>query len=158
MLPENRAHLLAHASAHLSVGMTMEDLPLRECWRLAVSGTEDGVGRIGFIAPDGGPDIVPINYIVTRRQIYCRTSPGTKATAIMKNPQVAFEVDGTDGVKRWSVVFRGVAWRMEDESEIYDSGITGADPLVPLPTTVFLRIAPLRVSGRRFTARVENHS
>ncbi len=140
----------------LSRGTTVEELSTRECWRLADD--ESGVGRMGFIAPDGAPDIVPLNFLVAQRQIYCRTSPGTKTAALTRNPQVAFEVDGIAGAKRWSVVFRGIAWRMDDETEIYASGVTALTPHLPLPTTVFLRIAPLHVVGRRFTARAAHES
>lgn len=135
---------------------TIERLSDRECWDLAAA--TDGPGRLGFIAPDGAPDVVPLDFAVTNRQIYCRTSPGAKATAITDNPQVAFEIDGVAGAQRWSVVFRGVAWRMEEQAEIDQSGITALAPSLPLPTDVFLRIAPLRVTGRRFTAAPREHT
>lgn len=134
----------------------IEHLTDRECWELAASA--HGPGRLVFIAPDGAPDVVPLDFTVTNRQIYCRTSPGTKATAITDNPQVAFEIDGAAGAQRWSVVFRGVAWRMEEQPEIDRSGVAALTPSLPLPTDVFLRIAPLRVTGRRFTAVPRQHA
>ena len=135
---------------------TIERLSDRECWELAAAA--EGPGRLAFISPDGAPDVVPLDFIVTNRQVYCRTSPGTKATAITDNPQVAFEIDGVAGAQRWSVVFHGVAWRMEEHAEIDRSGITALTPSLPLPTDVFLRIAPLRVTGRRFTVAPQEHA
>lgn len=135
---------------------TIERLSDRECWELATAA--HGPGRLAFIAPDGAPDVVPLDFTITNRQIYCRTSPGAKATAIIDNPQVAFEIDGIAGTQRWSVVFRGVAWRMEERAEIDQSRITALTPSLPVPTDVFLRIAPLRVTGRRFTAVPRQHA
>lgn len=136
--------------------MPIEHLSDEQCWELATAA--HGPGRLGFIAPDGAPDVVPLDFTITNRQIYCRTSPGTKATAITDNPQVAFEIDGVAGAQRWSVVFRGVAWRMEERAEIDQSRVTDLTPSLPVPTHVFLRIAPLRVTGRRFTAVPRSHA
>lgn len=65
------------------------------------------VGRIAF-ASDDGVDIEPVHYVHKFGWLYARTSKGAKLEAIIRQPQVAFEVDEVKGLFDWqSVVVTG---------------------------------------------------
>ncbi|THE07508.1 pyridoxamine 5'-phosphate oxidase family protein [Microbacterium oleivorans] len=130
----------------------VEDLDLSEAWRLIESGYR---GRLSVIGGDDAPDIFPLDYVTRSRQIYCRTAPGMKALLLARNPRVAFEVDGDGTAGAWSVVIRGVAWRVDDADDAAQSGVTDFRSSAPPPRDVLLRIAPFSVLGRRLRARLE---
>ena len=76
------------------------------------------VGRLAVIVGES-PEIFPVNHVVDRGTVVFRTARGTKLSAALENPAVAFEVDGYDAVNgdAWSVVVKG---RAEEVKEMYD--------------------------------------
>jgi uncharacterized protein len=125
----------------------VETLDVDECWRLLRLGS---VGRLAFSGLDGGMDILPINYLTYERRVFFRTAPGGKLGKIQAHPEVAFEVDGQDDKRRWSVVVHGTAQPLLDASEIEQSGIEWLISWSPTRKAYFVRIDPRDVSGRRF--------
>jgi nitroimidazol reductase NimA-like FMN-containing flavoprotein (pyridoxamine 5'-phosphate oxidase superfamily) len=117
-----------------------------ECWNLLA---RRELGRLA-VAVDGKPDIFPVNYVVNGARLLFRTAPGSKLADLSSNPDVAFEVDEYDATSAASVVLKGVATRLELQSEI---DLADALPLASwIPTLKYrwVRIAPVSISGRRF--------
>jgi uncharacterized protein len=124
------------------------ELATSACWTLLRS---VDVGRLA-VCVDGLPDIFPVNFVVDRGTVVFRTAIGTKLTAAVTNPDVAFEVDGyhADTGEAWSVVLKGRAGKISDLQELLD---TTSFPLAPWhaePKQQFVRIEPSTVTGRRF--------
>jgi len=134
------------------VGNGVEELDAQECWRLLTLGK---VGRLAVLAHDGHPDVMPLNYLAHGGSLYFRTAPGGKLQSIEGHPEVAFEIDGQDARRRWSVVVRGSAHRLTDAAEIRASGIAELMTWSPTKKEEFVRVDPSTVSGRRFTKRFE---
>lgn len=61
------------------------------------------VGRMAY-TDRGRAEIEPISYVYDRGEIYGRTSPGTKLTALQHDDRVAFEVDEVEGLLEWRSV------------------------------------------------------
>jgi len=131
-------------------GGSIEVVSADDAWGLVEAAD---LGRLCLIGVDEAPDVFPMNYLARDRQIYCRTSEGGKLNLIGMNPRVAFEIDSGDSPSAWSVVIRGVAWRIDDPYDISDSGIRQLLSASPTGGDVFLRIAPLTITGRRFSSR-----
>jgi nitroimidazol reductase NimA-like FMN-containing flavoprotein (pyridoxamine 5'-phosphate oxidase superfamily) len=120
-----------------------------ECWRLLASA---GLGRLALVGGDG-VDIVPVNFLVKDREIFFRSGPGAKMIGLTDHPLVAFEADGISDRRRWSVVVRGTARRMDVDEDIESSGVLSLLSRTPLETWNFVRLAPTGISGRQFAAR-----
>ncbi|MEZ0580285.1 pyridoxamine 5'-phosphate oxidase family protein [Nocardioides sp. MH1] len=104
------------------------------------------VGRIAF-ADDSGPDVLPVNYMMSGEDVLIATSAYGAIARAATNGRVAFEVDELDGYTEsgWSIVVRGRATR---EAPF----VTSADkprPWVDGVRTYVLRITPDVISGRR---------
>jgi nitroimidazol reductase NimA-like FMN-containing flavoprotein (pyridoxamine 5'-phosphate oxidase superfamily) len=125
----------------------VETLDVDECWRLLRLGS---VGRLAFSGLDGGMDILPINYLTYERRLFFRTAPGGKLGKIQAHPEVAFELDGQDDRRRWSVVVHGTAEALLDPSEVEQSRVEWLISWSPTRKEHFVRIDPRDVSGRRF--------
>jgi nitroimidazol reductase NimA-like FMN-containing flavoprotein (pyridoxamine 5'-phosphate oxidase superfamily) len=133
------------------VGNGVEELDAEECWRLL---TLSKVGRLAVLGHDGHPDVMPLNHLAHDGSLYFRTAPGGKLQSIEQHPEVAFEIDGQDARRRWSVVVRGSARRLTDPAEIEASGIAQLMSWSPTKKEEFVRVDPSTVSGRRFTKRL----
>lgn len=129
----------------------IEKLDTAECWRLAQSAQ---LGRLAVGRLDGAPDVFPVNHLVHEGSVYLRTGPGSKLRAIMSAPEVAFEIDGEDADRHWSVVIHGTARRMTVAEEIEASGILRLASWTPTPKHIFVRITPTDITGRRFARSV----
>ncbi len=118
-----------------------------ECLELLEPG---GVGRVGFGSPDGIM-MLPVNFAVTANTIIFRTAPDT-LLALHADAQVSFEVDRLDEALRegWSVLVHGHARKVTDEREVQhlEDG-THLEPWAGGARDVYVRIAPIRISGRR---------
>lgn len=125
----------------------VETLDVDECWRLLRLGT---IGRLAFSGLDGGLDLLPVNYLTYERCVYFRTAPGSKLGKLQAHPEVAFEIDGQDDHRRWSVVVHGAAHVVMDPVEIEQSGIDWLISWSPTAKEYFVRIDPDAVTGRRF--------
>lgn len=127
--------------------------------------TRHHVGRLAFTV-DGKADIEPIHYTFRDEWIYCRTSAGTKLTALTQRPWVAFEVDEVEGPFDWrSVVVHGTMYPITDHPsdrearqqaiqavrEFNPTAFTAADP-VP-ERAALVRIYVHSLAGRRATSQ-----
>ena len=117
-----------------------------ESWRLMTG------AQLGRLATSIGDDIevFPVNYVVDHRSIVFRTAEGSKLFELTVNSRVAFEVDESAGDGGWSVVLHGEAKVLDDEDEIAAAQTLPLRPWVPTIKTIFVRVLPQRVSGRRF--------
>lgn len=109
------------------------------------------VGRIAFLS-EGRPEIMPVNFVVDAdSSVVFRTDRGTKLTAVLDQPAVAFEVDGVDpdGQWGWSVVVRGEAREIAGATDLRRAEALGLWPWVPGDKAHWIRIVPTRVTGRR---------
>jgi nitroimidazol reductase NimA-like FMN-containing flavoprotein (pyridoxamine 5'-phosphate oxidase superfamily) len=125
-------------SAHLG------DLDESECWELL---HRSGLGRLATAA-GGRADIFPVNYLVHEGMVLMRTAPGTKLDQVEEAPEVAFEVDGHDAHRYWSVVIRGRARHLEDQARITRSGVLELVSWVPTDKHEFIEIEPTSIVGR----------
>jgi uncharacterized protein len=117
-----------------------------ECWRRL---GEAQMGRLA-LAAGGSVDIFPINFVISGGAVYFRTAPGDKLLELSANPDVAIEVDGFDEGSAWSVVLKGVAERLETQTEIDEADQLPLTPWVPTLKYRWVRINPTVVSGRAF--------
>jgi uncharacterized protein len=124
----------------------LEILESQECWRRL---GEAQLGRLA-IAAGGSIDIFPVNFVVSQGALYFRTAPGDKLLELSVNPDVAFEIDGFDEHSAWSVVVKGVAERLETQTEIDEADQLPLIPWIPTLKYRWVRINPTAVSGRSF--------
>jgi nitroimidazol reductase NimA-like FMN-containing flavoprotein (pyridoxamine 5'-phosphate oxidase superfamily) len=117
-----------------------------ESWQLLSS---VALGRL-VTSVDGEPAIFPVNFVVQHRTVLFRTAEGTKLVSAAINNQVLFEADDHGVSEGWSVIVQGTARILHTDEEI-DEAERGQ--LLPWTATVkqhYVRIRPLRISGRRF--------
>lgn len=118
---------------------------LDECWELL--GTSE-LGRLAVSVRDV-LDIYPVNYIVDGRSVVFRTTEGTKLLEITINNQVVFEADGWDDTQAWSVVVHGTARALDRETDILRADTLPLHQWLPTAKSVYIRITPQSVTGRR---------
>lgn len=118
------------------------------CWEL-MAGAE--VGRLA-VAAAGEIEIFPVNYALDGHAVVFRTAEGTKLVELVLAARVAFEADGRDDERglAWSVVIKGEARILERFDDIYRAQALGLESWSSTPKERFVRIAPTRVTGRRF--------
>lgn len=107
------------------------------------------IGRLA-VSLDDRPDIFPVNFLADGADLLVRTAHGTKTARIAENTHVAFEVDEVTSEHAWSVVVKGTARVITEQSAI---DLAERSPLwawSPEPKHVFLRISVAEVTGRRF--------
>lgn len=118
----------------------------QECWdRVAAA----PFGRLAMSVFDD-VDIVPVNAVLSRGDLYFRTAPGSKLAELTANPRVAFEIDGFDDDSAYSVVVKGTAERLELQAEIDAAEELPLRPWIPTLKYRWVRIRPDSVSGRAF--------
>lgn len=125
----------------------IEELDADDCWRLVEAAD---IGRLAVRAPDGHPDIYPLNHLVHGGAVFVRSAAGSKLGSIAAHPECAFEVDGVDDEWFWSVVMRGTARRMDTDADIIESGILDLISWSPTAKHDFVRFHPVSMTGRRF--------
>lgn len=129
-------------------------LGLQECLRLlAVGALEHRPGHLGIAAEpppwqagaSGGdaPTVLPVDYAFTGRDVVIRVGEGLFTKIADK--LVAFEVDGVEEGRDWSVLIRGLAQPIES----VDVGPRLPVPRVAEPGRRFVRIRSDVVRGRR---------
>ena len=121
-------------------------LPESECWQLLSSAP---LGRL-VTAPDGIPEIFPVNFVVQDRTVLFRTAEGAKLISSAMNKQVLFEADDYDAAEGWSVIVNGVTRSLHTDEEIEEAERA---QLLPWTATIkehYVRVLPRRVTGRRF--------
>jgi nitroimidazol reductase NimA-like FMN-containing flavoprotein (pyridoxamine 5'-phosphate oxidase superfamily) len=124
----------------------VRELDEQECWdRVAAA----PFGRLALSVFDD-IDIVPVNAVLSRGDLYFRTAPGSKLAELTANPRVAFEVDGYDDDMAFSVVVKGTAERLERQADIDAADQLPLTPWVPTLKYRWVRIHPTSVTGRLF--------
>jgi uncharacterized protein len=143
-------YCLAAAVSNVA-GMSVESQPISilsetESWNLLSS---VALGRL-VTSVDGEPAIFPVNFVVQHRSVLFRTSEGTKLVSAAINNQVLFEADDHGVTEGWSVIVKGTARILHTGEEIDEAERA---QLLPWTATVkqhYVRIRPLRITGRRF--------
>jgi nitroimidazol reductase NimA-like FMN-containing flavoprotein (pyridoxamine 5'-phosphate oxidase superfamily) len=133
--------------------VVLEELDEAECLRLIAPG---GVGRLVF-AGQFDLTVLPVNYKLHNGAILFRTAAqGTTdedlRTGIDRAEyRVAFEVDDFDTEARegWSVLVQGPAHHLDSEAEQSEAMAVGVVPWAGGDRDHFIRITPVRVTGRR---------
>ena len=89
----------------------LEDRVAGECLRLLAT---QGIGRVAFIV-DGEPTVLPVNFTLVEDVVVFRTAAGSAFDVLVREAEVAFEVDQADLAYHsgWSVVGRGRAEGLE---------------------------------------------
>jgi nitroimidazol reductase NimA-like FMN-containing flavoprotein (pyridoxamine 5'-phosphate oxidase superfamily) len=133
-----------------AAGATLEQLDERECRKLLAAG---GVGRFVFTT-GRGPVAVPVNYRMIGGDVVFRTAEDTSLTSVSDSQPVSFEVDRIDDAmsEGWSVLVTGRARRVSRD-ELRQLETLGVEPWAGGDRTVFLRLEPREVTGRRIQAR-----
>ncbi len=127
-------------------GEPVDILSLAECWGLLGSLT---LGRL-VTSVGGNPDIFPVNYAVQNRTVLFRTAQGTKLVSAAINHQVLFEADDHGLSEGWSVIVKGIARMLRTDEEIAVAEQAQVLPWTATPKQHYVRILPVRVTGRRF--------
>ncbi|OLP01586.1 pyridoxamine 5'-phosphate oxidase [Mycolicibacterium porcinum] len=124
----------------------VEILSERESWEL-LGGVS--LGRL-VTAVDDEAHIFPVNFVVQNRTILFRTAAGTKLISAAINNQVLFEADDHTTAEGWSVIVRGIARTLRSEDELEDAERAQLLPWTATSKTHYVRVSPVRVTGRRF--------
>lgn len=143
----------AQAAGPAAAGTAPGRLSEPECWELI---GPDGIGRIGFSSPYG-PLILPVNFKVLNQTIVFRTDEHGPLGEDLRTGiadaeyKVAFEIDAYDMAARagWSVLIQGNAHHVDSAAELETVRQTGVTPWAPGQRELYLRIIPIRVTGRR---------
>ena len=131
----------------------METLDEQECLRLVSS---EVIGRLAFV---GQYDLTvqPVNFRLVDGTILFRTAHDSLTGEDLRTGirhaeyQVAFEVDSFDEKARegWSVLIQGPAHHLDSEEEQGAALAAGVDPWPGGDKDHFIKITPVRITGRR---------
>lgn len=61
---------------------------------------ESRIGRLGCVH-EGGPYVIPVNYILDGSHIYIHSLPGRKLAALRANPRACLQVDSIADENHW---------------------------------------------------------
>jgi nitroimidazol reductase NimA-like FMN-containing flavoprotein (pyridoxamine 5'-phosphate oxidase superfamily) len=131
----------------------LEQLDEAECLRLIAPG---GVGRLAF-AGQFDLTVLPVNFKLVDGAVLFRTAADGTTEADLRTGianaeyRVAFEVDEFDPETRegWSVLVQGPAHHLDAEAEQAAAAIAGLESWAGGGRDHFIRITPVRVTGRR---------
>jgi nitroimidazol reductase NimA-like FMN-containing flavoprotein (pyridoxamine 5'-phosphate oxidase superfamily) len=131
----------------------LERLDEDECLRLISVG---GVGRLAY-SGRYGPTVLPVNYRMHEGSIVFRTAQDSSTDEDLRTGiahaeyRVAFEIDQIDAGARegWSVLIQGSAHHVDSEEERASVARAGVEPFPEGEREHFIRITPIRISGRR---------
>lgn len=112
--------------------------------------TAQQIGRIAWRAADG-VQILPVTYTWYQESVVFRTSPYGVLSELVREADVAFEVDHVDVSTRsgWSVVVRGRARATAEPEEL--RRLWQLDQPVPWASgtrNLFIQITPTVITGR----------
>ncbi len=109
------------------------------------------VGRLGFV-DHGEVSVLPVNIGLDGHAVVFRSGPGSKLShAVMQNP-VCVEVDDWDNLSHtgWSVLARGLATTVDDESQVEQLESLPVRPWAsPDLRPQWVRISVEEITGRR---------
>lgn len=78
---------------------------------------ETKIGRLGCLY-EGGPYVVPVNYVFDGENIYVHSLPGRKLEALRANPRACLQVDEIIDQYRWrSAIAFGIYEDVTDAAE-----------------------------------------
>jgi nitroimidazol reductase NimA-like FMN-containing flavoprotein (pyridoxamine 5'-phosphate oxidase superfamily) len=131
----------------------LEKLDEAECMRLVSTAA---VGRLAFV---GQYDltVLPVNFTVADGAILFRTTQDGLTDADLSTGitgadyKVAFEVDHLEEATHegWSVLIQGPAHRLDADAGQAAARTAGVQPWAGGEKSQFVRITPVRVTGRR---------
>ncbi|MGB3480926.1 MAG: pyridoxamine 5'-phosphate oxidase family protein [Mycobacterium sp.] len=121
-------------------------LPESECWKLL---SDVSLGRL-ITSVDGEPEVFPVNFVVQDRTVLFRTAEGTKLVSTAINHHVIFEADCHNKTEGWSVIVKGYARILHSDEDIAVAQQAGLVPWTATEKQHFVRIRPLRITGRMF--------
>lgn len=127
----------------------LHELRYSECEALLRAGV---AGRVAFVADDGRPVIVPVNYAIVADSIVIRTSPYGLLGTHGRNTAMAFEVDQFDYANHrgWSVLARGTSKVLKHEADIEEvRRVWEPQPWASGTRTMWLRLHWDELTGRR---------
>lgn len=125
-----------------------EVLVLEECRRLLALGAHQGTpGHLGF-RDSGAPTVLPLDYALDGTDVVVQIGEGLHRR-VAGDQMVAFEVDGEEEGRLWSVLVRGYA----ADAGPLDPGSARPAPRAPRPGQRLVRITADVVTGRRFSPR-----
>jgi nitroimidazol reductase NimA-like FMN-containing flavoprotein (pyridoxamine 5'-phosphate oxidase superfamily) len=130
----------------------LQELDEARCLRLISPG---GVGRIAFVG-SYGLTVLPVNYRLVGGAVLFRTAEGGRTEEDLRTGidrgeyKVAFEVDHLDEAVRegWSVLIQGPAHHLDAVEEQEAARRAGVEPWAPGERNHFIRVTPVRVTGR----------
>lgn len=124
----------------------VQELTEEECLGLLRS---QRLGRVAY--DDGGPVVLPVNYVIDNDTVLFRTSPYSSLGRHMRTGLAAFEVDEIDDetYSGWSVLVRGRATYVEsiDLPEAAARPTSWRD--CEAAQSLHVRVTPRLISGRR---------
>ncbi|WP_236238776.1 pyridoxamine 5'-phosphate oxidase family protein [Streptomyces sp. CC228A] len=141
---------LTPGTGHAAYHPELVELGAEEAWELLGS---HGVGRVAVTSPEG-PAILPVNYLVSGREVAFRTQPGSAPSRAARAGagDVAFEVDHIDDLfsQGWSVLLVGPAREVTgaDEVRVLEEAAY-TTPWAGGERDLWVAVAPRRVTGRR---------
>jgi nitroimidazol reductase NimA-like FMN-containing flavoprotein (pyridoxamine 5'-phosphate oxidase superfamily) len=108
------------------------------------------LGRIGLVV-EGRPLIFPVNYIADRESVVFCTAAGTKLDAVGQGTDVVFEIDDHEPLYHsgWSVLVKGRAQVVTDESELARLRRGRLRPWVRGARANWIRVQIAEISGRK---------
>jgi nitroimidazol reductase NimA-like FMN-containing flavoprotein (pyridoxamine 5'-phosphate oxidase superfamily) len=131
----------------------VEPMDEAECLRLISAG---GVGRIGYTGRFG-PTVVPVNYALHEGTILFRTGQHSPMGEDLRTgiehaeSKVAFEIDELSPATRegWSILIQGSAHPVDSDAERASVVQSGVEPWAGGEKELFVRVIPIRITGRR---------
>lgn len=125
----------------------LEILDEDQCLDLLATST---VGRVG-VSVGALPAIFTVNFVLDGRDVFFKTSKGTKLAAAARHAVVAFQCDSVDPQHRggWSVLMVGRAIPVTDPDQIAQLERLGIEPWAGGNRSIYVRIPVEFVSGRR---------
>jgi uncharacterized protein len=107
-------------------------------------------GRIA-INDDGGPIVLPVNFVLDQGSVLFRTDEGTKLEAALRLRRATFQVDHVDEAHRlgWSVMVRGKITEVSDPGELARVREIPLDPFAGGTRPRYVRILSASISGRK---------
>ncbi len=126
---------------------TLEPMTEEECWRLL---RLTRLGRIAFDA-EGGPDVLPVNFVAHDDRLLFRTGPGVIHDAVGAGRHLSLQIDGVDVHYHsgWSVLAKGPAAFVEPPGVEEQSAMLPLEPWARGERNQWVAIAVARVTGRR---------
>jgi nitroimidazol reductase NimA-like FMN-containing flavoprotein (pyridoxamine 5'-phosphate oxidase superfamily) len=131
----------------------MEELDEAECLRLA---SQEVIGRLAYT---GRYDltVLPVNYRLVDGTILFRTAQDSLTGEDLRTGiahadfKVSFEIDHFNEATRegWSVLIQGPAHHLESDDEQEPARLAGVEPWPSGEKDHFIRITPIRITGRR---------